>query len=99
VPGNGASWKTALTAKDFHARRVAQKAIFYRMPARPLLKWLYMMFVRGAILDGRAGIAYANLQAMYEYWIVLKTRDCASGDTRLRRQPSAHSKGPPAGRE
>jgi hypothetical protein len=80
-----ASWRTALGAKDFHARRVAQKAIFYRMPARPLIKWLYMMFVRGAILDGRAGIAYANLQAMYEYWIVLKT-DSASGDTRLRRQ-------------
>lgn len=70
-----ASWKTALTAKDFHARRVAQKAIFYQLPARPAIKWLYMMFVRGAILDGRAGIAYANLQAMYEYWIVLKTRE------------------------
>lgn len=73
--GGDASWKTAFTAKDFHARRVAQKAIFYRTPARPVLKWLYMMFVRGAILDGRAGIAYANLQAMYEYWIVLKTRE------------------------
>jgi hypothetical protein len=72
---NGASWKTALFGKDFHARRIAQKAIFYRMPARPLVKWLYMMFVRGAILDGRAGIAYANLQAMYEYMIVLKTRE------------------------
>lgn len=70
-----ASWKTALTAKDYHTRRVAQKAIFYRMPARPLIKWLYMMFVRGAILDGRAGITYANLQTMYEYWIVLKTRE------------------------
>lgn len=72
---DGASWKTALLGKDFHARRVAQKAIFYRLPARPLVKWLYMMFVRGAILDGRAGIAYANLQAMYEYCIVLKTRE------------------------
>jgi glycosyltransferase involved in cell wall biosynthesis len=70
-----ASWKMALGAKDFHARRVAQKAIFYRMPARPLIKWLYMMFVRGAILDGRAGIAYANLQTIYEYFIVLKTRE------------------------
>ncbi len=70
-----ASWKTALTAKDFHERRRAQKAIFYRVPARPLIKWIYMMFVRGAILDGRAGIAYANLQAMYEYWIVQKTKE------------------------
>jgi glycosyltransferase involved in cell wall biosynthesis len=74
VSRHEASWKMAFAAKDFHARRVAQKAIFYRMPGRPLIKWLYMMFVRGAILDGKAGIAYANLQAMYEYWIVLKTR-------------------------
>jgi glycosyltransferase involved in cell wall biosynthesis len=70
-----ASLKTALFAKDFHARRRAQKAIFYRLPGRPVLKWMYMMFVRGAILDGRAGIAYANLQAWYEYLIVLKTRE------------------------
>lgn len=95
-----ASWKTALTGKDFHARRVAQKAIFYRMPARPAIKWLYMMFVRGAILDGRAGIQYANLQAMYEYWIVLKTREnCASSNTRLRRHSDTGSVPPPAGRE
>jgi len=70
-----ASWKTAFFAKGFHVRRVAQKAIFYRMPARPLVKWIYMMFVRRAILDGWAGITYANLQAIYEYFIVLKTRE------------------------
>jgi glycosyltransferase involved in cell wall biosynthesis len=70
-----ASWKTALFGKDFHARRVAQKSIFYRLPARPLIKWLYMVFVRRAILDGGAGIAYANLQCIYEYFIVLKTRE------------------------
>jgi glycosyltransferase involved in cell wall biosynthesis len=70
-----ASWKTAFFAKEFHVRRVAQKAIFYRLPARPLIKWLYMVFVRRAILDGWAGITYANLQAIYEYFIVLKTRE------------------------
>lgn len=76
-----ASWKTALLAEDFHERRVAQKALFYRMPARPALKWLYMMFVRGAILDGRAGIKYANLQARYESWIVRKTRELRRGES------------------
>jgi len=70
-----ASWKTALFGKNFHVRRVAQKAIFYRMPVRPLVKWVYMMFVRRAILDGWAGITYANLQAIYEYFIVLKTQE------------------------
>ncbi len=70
-----ASWRTALFGKDFHARRVAQKSIFYRLPARPVIKWIYMVFIRRAILDGGAGIAYANLQCIYEYLIVLKTRE------------------------
>lgn len=69
------SLKTALMAKDFDQRRIAQKSLSFRLPARPAIKWLYMMFVRRAILDGKAGIAYANLQAMYEYMIVLKTRE------------------------
>ncbi len=56
-------------------RRVAQKAIFYRLPLRPLIKWLYMMFVRGAILDGSAGMMYATLISFYEYLIEVKCRE------------------------
>jgi glycosyltransferase involved in cell wall biosynthesis len=73
------SLKTALRHPDFHTRRLHQKAIFYRLPGRPLLKWLYMVFVRGAILDGRAGLTYATLQAFYEYLIVLKTKELRRG--------------------
>ena len=69
----------ALLDRDFHTRRVHQKALFYRMPARPLVKWCYMMFVRGAVLDGTAGVAYATLQAFYEYMIVLKARELRRG--------------------
>jgi len=69
------SWKTALRSPDFHERRLHQKALFYKMPGRPLLKWLYMMLVRRAFLDGGPGVAYATLQAFYEYMIVLKTRE------------------------
>ena len=72
----------AFTCKDFNERRFHQKELFYRLPGRPLLKWCYMMFVRGAILDGRAGIAYANLQAIYEYFIVLKTRELTAAARR-----------------
>jgi glycosyltransferase involved in cell wall biosynthesis len=72
---NDPSLRAALTHPDFHTRRLHQKALFYRMPARPLIKWCYMMFVRGAILDGSAGITYATLQAFYEYLIVLKTKE------------------------
>ncbi|HZY62960.1 MAG TPA: glycosyltransferase family 2 protein [Edaphobacter sp.] len=69
------SLKTALFDSDFHVRRLHQKALFYRMPGRPLIKWFYMMFVRGAILDGPAGFTYSTLQSIYEYFIVLKTRE------------------------
>jgi glycosyltransferase involved in cell wall biosynthesis len=70
---------TALRDPDFHTRRLHQKAIFYRLPARPLIKWLYMVFLRRAILDGAAGLAYATLQAFYEYLIVLKTKELRRG--------------------
>ena len=67
-----ASLQQALFAKDFHTRRIAQKALFYKLPGRPLIKWLFMMFLRGAVLDGHAGITYATLQAFYEYLIQTK---------------------------
>lgn len=70
-----ASWRKALFGRDFHERRRAQKAIFYQLPARPILKWIYVVLVRRALLDGRAGITYATLQAVYEYMIVLKTKE------------------------
>jgi glycosyltransferase involved in cell wall biosynthesis len=70
-----ASWRAIFFEKNFYKRRVALKALFYRSPGRPLIKWAYMMFVRGAILDGRAGVTYSTLQAIYEYLIVLKTRE------------------------
>ena len=69
------SLRKALIAGDFHERRLHQKALFYRMPGRPFLKWLYMVFARRAFLDGRPGLTYARLQAIYEYMIVLKTRE------------------------
>jgi glycosyltransferase involved in cell wall biosynthesis len=71
--------RAALFGRDFHTRRLHQKALFYRMPARPLVKWCYMVFLRGALLDGPAGIAYATLQSIYEYLIVLKTEELRRG--------------------
>jgi glycosyltransferase involved in cell wall biosynthesis len=73
------SLSAALRHPDFHTRRLHQKALFYRLPGRPLIKWCYMMFLRGAILDGAAGITYATLQSIYEYMIVLKTKELRAG--------------------
>jgi len=69
------SWYIALLGDDFNERRVHQKAIFYRLPARPFIKFLYMLIARRAFLDGWSGVRYAILQAIYEYFIVLKTKE------------------------
>ena len=67
-------WR-ALVAKDFNERRFHQKELFYRLPARPLIKLLYMLILRRAILDGVPGIRYALLQMGYEWMIVLKAHE------------------------
>lgn len=74
---NGFSpWK-AFTAKDSNERRFHQKELYYRLPLRPLVMFLLLYMVKRGFLDGRAGLAYAMLRAMYEYMIVLKVRELA----------------------
>ena len=73
--GEGFSWVKAFAAKDFHERRYHQKELFYRLPLRPLIKFLILYFLKRGFLDGRAGLTYAVLQSIYEYMIVLKVRE------------------------
>lgn len=72
------SLSKALFSRDFNERRFHQKGIYYRLPFRPLLKWLYMMGWRLSFLDGRPGVTYACLQTMYEYLIVLNVREASN---------------------
>lgn len=69
------SLRTAFFGKDFNERRQHQKGILYALPGRPFIKLAYMLLVRRAFLDGWAGVRYSILQAIYEYFIVLKTRE------------------------
>jgi glycosyltransferase involved in cell wall biosynthesis len=66
--------------KDFTKRRIYQKEFFYRLPFRPLIKFLILYLGKRGFLDGRAGFTYALLQSIYEYFIVLKTRELDSQD-------------------
>lgn len=70
----------AFTARDFHERRFQQKELFYRLPARPLIKFVILYLGKRGFLDGRAGLTYAVLQSIYEYMIVLKTRELLKGN-------------------
>jgi glycosyltransferase involved in cell wall biosynthesis len=69
------SLRKAFVAPDFHERRFHQKEIFYRMPMRPLIKFMFLYVYKRGFLDGRAGTTYALLQAMYDYMIVIKVRE------------------------
>jgi glycosyltransferase involved in cell wall biosynthesis len=73
--GAEVSLMAAFFEKDFHRRRYHQKALFYRLPGRPFAKFLLLYFVKRGFLDGRAGLTYSVLQSVYEYFIVLKTRE------------------------
>jgi hypothetical protein len=89
----------AFFSSDFHERRFHQKELFYRLPARPLIKFLYLYFVRRGFLDGRAGYTYARLQSIYEYMIVLKTQELRTQEL-MTREPETPEKetGDPATR-
>ena len=65
----------AFVNRDFNDRRFHQKELFYRLPFRPVLKFFLIYVARLGFLDGRAGLTYALLQSIYEYMIVLKTRE------------------------
>lgn len=64
-----------LVAGDPNVRRRAFKEIFFRLPARPAVKFLYYYLWRRGFLDGRPGFTYATLQAFYEYMIECKRRE------------------------
>jgi glycosyltransferase involved in cell wall biosynthesis len=72
------SLRKAFFARDFHQRRFHQKELFYRLPARPLLKFLLLYVAKRGFLDGRAGLTYAVLQSFYEYMIMLKARELSA---------------------
>jgi hypothetical protein len=65
----------AFLERDIVKRRVHQKQLFYRMPARPLLKFVLLYVGKRGFLDGNAGLTYAILQSIYEYMICLKTAE------------------------
>ncbi len=68
-----------LLSADATVRRRALKTLSFRLPARPVLKFLYMYLARRGVLDGSAGFHYCMLQAFYEYEITLKVRELRRG--------------------
>lgn len=72
---HGAIDWAGLVAGDPARRRMALKHLSFRLPGRPYAKFLYMYLLRMGFLDGRAGLTYCTLQAIYEYMICCKVRE------------------------
>ena len=66
---------SAFFAREVFVRRYHQKELFYRLPCRPVAKFVLLYICKGGFLDGGPGFTYAALQSFYEYMIVLKTRE------------------------
>jgi len=66
---------SGLLARDPARRRMALKHLSFRLPGRPYAKFLYMYLLRMGFLDGRAGLTYCTLQAIYEYMICCKVKE------------------------
>jgi glycosyltransferase involved in cell wall biosynthesis len=53
-------------------RRMWLRRLYYRVPGRPVLYFLYRYLFRLGFLDGAAGFRFAFLHAVFFYWIDLK---------------------------
>ncbi|MGI8936367.1 MAG: glycosyltransferase family 2 protein [Phormidesmis sp.] len=90
-------WKSIFVGKSEVERRRALKDLSLRIPGRPLVRFFYMYFFLGGVLDGRAGFTWCVLQAFYEYLILLKVWEMrhAEPPSQLAEAPTAsttHSK-------
>lgn len=56
-------------------RRKGLKALLNKLPARPLLIFIGLYFIRLGIIEGRAGLTYCLLTSFYEYLIDVKCRE------------------------
>ena len=66
-------------------RRWLKLNVWYRLPGRPAIRFLWLYFLRRGFLDGRAGLVYAQLLAAYEALIDAKLLE---GEMQVRHAPS-----------
>jgi glycosyltransferase involved in cell wall biosynthesis len=66
---------TDVVSGDPLARRAAIKRLAARMPARPFWYFLYSYFFKLGFLDGRDGLMFCLMKAMYQRMIIIKKYD------------------------
>lgn len=71
--------ETGFRTKFFGAGPVEKKRVlknlFYKLPCRPILRFLYMYFYKLGFLDGYAGFVFCVLRAFQEFYINIKIKE------------------------
>jgi glycosyltransferase involved in cell wall biosynthesis len=70
----------AIFSANRPARRAALRALSYRIPGRPVLRFLYAYVLRLGFLDGAAGLRFCLAMASYERMIDAARRGSAKTD-------------------
>ena len=78
-----------LRARDPLRRRAALKSLATRLPGRGLLYFLYSYVLRLGFLDGRDGLTFCLMGAIYQSMIAIKKYDIQRHQSRERATPSA----------
>ena len=66
---------SALFSKDKLTRRRSLKNLSSKLPGRPIIKFIFMYFIKGGLLDGKEGLVYCTMQSIYELMIVVKRQE------------------------
>ena len=56
-------------------RRALKDRVWFRVPGRPAVRFLWLYLVRGGFLDGRRGLLFCQLIAMYDFLIDAKVTE------------------------
>jgi glycosyltransferase involved in cell wall biosynthesis len=72
------SWRDLWTG-DRARRRMALRALSRRLPCRSTLRFLYQYLWKRGFLDGRPGLTFSWLMAVYEGLIILQRRELELG--------------------
>ena len=65
------NYSKLINGKSLERHRIL-KAMSYKMPFRPLLKFFYMYVLKLGFLDGKIGFRFCVMKSIYEEFIILK---------------------------
>jgi glycosyltransferase involved in cell wall biosynthesis len=74
-----------LFSRDSTLRRRAMKRLHARLPARWVVKFLYLYVFRFGFMEGYPGFAYCMLQGFYDFLISVKIRERRNSEKRIPR--------------